>query len=315
VDPIAVAPELVAYNFTLRFLHTAQLPGHLHAEVLEELCDMQFLQRLTANRVINWHPQTTKFVPLRIRADGNCLVHAACAAMWGIQDRDRTVRRALFHGLLSDPGYNQRWKEWERRADLKIGEVACSTQSELREWMQDAAVRHQSEWQRLVEWASQDSASLSNLHVFVLANVLRRPILIAGEDEVSLGGGLSFGNTLRGLYLPLLWEGKDCVKEPICLAHADGHFWALVPCGTKAIAVLPLETAMSEPITVHYVTPEEDPNLLMRRYMEVFELDSSPVLATSLTLNPQPHLEALTTAFIAATQEKPGIHNPGTALH
>ena len=172
-EAIVVARELVRYNFTLKFL-----PPSIHREVLEELCDMGQFDRLTAARVINWHHEAAQLVPLWVRADGNCLLHACCKSMWGIQDSKRTIRRILFHGLLSDPTYSMRWRQWETDSDRRIGQQANMSAGELQEWVAASGERHVGEWEQLVEWAAQDSASLTNLHVFVLANILRRPILV-----------------------------------------------------------------------------------------------------------------------------------------
>ena len=61
------------------------------------------------------------------------------------------------------------------------------TGEQLEEWQTTSAHRREEEWEKLVEWAGSDTASLSSLHVFVLANVLRRPILIFAEPRAQVG--------------------------------------------------------------------------------------------------------------------------------
>merc|ERR1711881_711083 len=89
-DVMHVSREMAGHNFTLKFLHDAKLDRYLHQQILQEICDLPFFHRLNQRLVTNWCSGATQLVPLKIRGDGNCLVHAACAAMWGIQDRDRT---------------------------------------------------------------------------------------------------------------------------------------------------------------------------------------------------------------------------------
>ena len=126
---------------------------------------------MNAARVINWNPHmdrntyhilqplyltdVTGLIPLTIRGDGNCLLNSVhtplvsthsltrfvtlkvCAAMWGIQDRRRTVRTVMLHGLLDDESWNlkKRWAECEARGEIAIGEATCSSAHELREWL------------------------------------------------------------------------------------------------------------------------------------------------------------------------------------
>lgn len=71
---------------------------------------------------------------------------------------------------------------------------------------------------------------LEQIHVFVLAQVIRRPIIIISDTFVRDADGqpiqpLSFG----GLYLPLLEKPDLCEKTPILLTYSNSHFSALVP--------------------------------------------------------------------------------------
>ncbi len=73
---------------------------------------------------------------------------------------------------------------------------------------------------------------LTDIHVFVLANILRRPIIIFGEGEASVGS-VAQECDIFGIYLPLLWGfsplNLDLIhKDPICLSFLYGHFCALV---------------------------------------------------------------------------------------
>eukprot|EP00658_Telonema_sp_P-2_P023600 TRINITY_DN19463_c0_g1_i2.p1 TRINITY_DN19463_c0_g1~~TRINITY_DN19463_c0_g1_i2.p1 ORF type:complete len:280 (+),score=52.75 TRINITY_DN19463_c0_g1_i2:447-1286(+) len=274
---------------------------------MNALCDMPFYDRMNADRVLNWHPDLDRLVPLTIRGDGNCLLNSVCAAMWGIQDRKRTVRTVMLHGLLDDDAWKlrDRWATCEARADLAIGRVACADPSELKEWVTGVHDRLSGEFDMQLRWAEQPSASLCALHVFMLANVLCRPIVVYGP---SLAGGQDGGcvpNDMVGVYLPLLWEScpAHAVREPILLAYDAGHFWALVPLDAQQSAKVPLVGADGSPMELKCLLEGEDREVLIQRWMDVGALQVCDQImevgfAVTCKYNPHPHLSALVSAFV-----------------
>lgn len=110
----------------------------------------------------------------------------------------------------------------------------------------------------------QPGASLEQTHIFVLAHILRRPIIVYGVKYYKSFRGETLGYTRfqgkplslvfwnflvyyfkahcshilkiplwfsslsPGVYLPLLWEQSFCWKSPIALGYTRGHFSALV---------------------------------------------------------------------------------------
>lgn len=76
--------------------------------------------------------------------------------------------------------------------------------------------------------------SLEDIHVFVLAHVLRRAIIIIADQFLYGFGGepiapIPFG----GVYLPLECDPSTCFKSPLVLAFDSAHFSPLVPCDEK----------------------------------------------------------------------------------
>ena len=76
--------------------------------------------------------------------------------------------------------------------------------------------------------------SLEDIHVFVLAHVLRRPIIIIADQFLYGFGGepiapIPFG----GVYLPLECDPSACFKSPLVLAFDSAHFSPLVPSDEK----------------------------------------------------------------------------------
>jgi hypothetical protein len=73
-------------------------------------------------------------------------------------------------------------------------------------------------------------SSLEQIHIFAIAHILRRPIVVYGIKYVKSYRGENLGFArFQGVYLPLLWEQSFCWKNPICLGYTRGHFSALVP--------------------------------------------------------------------------------------
>lgn len=82
--------------------------------------------------------------------------------------------------------------------------------------------------QGLEEGESLDS--LEAIHVYVLANLLCRPIIVIAEEMLRDHEGndiapIPFG----GIYLPLERDPNICYKYPLVLAYETSHFSALVP--------------------------------------------------------------------------------------
>lgn len=76
--------------------------------------------------------------------------------------------------------------------------------------------------------------SLEELHVFVLAHVLRRPIIVVADTILKDSNGealapIPFG----GIYLPLECNPSECHRSPLLLTYDAAHFSALVPMETE----------------------------------------------------------------------------------
>nr|XP_027235977.1 ubiquitin thioesterase zranb1-B-like [Penaeus vannamei] len=130
------------------------------------------------------------------------------------------------------------------------------------------------EWAELICLASQPGAALEQLHIFVLAHILRRPVIVYGVKCVKSFRGEDLGFArFEGVYLPLLWEPSFCWKSPIALGYTRGHFCALVPmepdspenmgagaildAGESQVVFLPLMTQDAKLLPVHFLTQAE----------------------------------------------------------
>lgn len=199
------------------------LPQHLQTQLFDELLDTDVDKELTEEFVINWSVELTENLRSRLyalwnRTAGDCLLDSVLQATWGILDIDNTLRRALSDSLLEARNrFYPKWKEYE------------TVQAHMMNFSLDED-QWQRDWALLLSLASQPGASLEQMHIFALAHILRRPIIVYGVKVVKSfrGESIDFAR-FEGVYLPLLWERSFCSKTPIALGYTRGHFSALVP--------------------------------------------------------------------------------------
>lgn len=147
--------------------------------------------------------------------------------------------------------------------------------------------------------------SLEEIHVFVLAHVLRRPIIVVSDTMLLDFSGepiapIPFG----GIYFPLECPPESCFKCPLLLTYDSAHFSALVACEDerldskkkkpllKAIPVvgpsfelLPIHYAVDPGAEFDWSTLDEIPSIkgkleltmqqklnLLKKYLEIVEL-------------------------------------------
>ena len=71
---------------------------------------------------------------------------------------------------------------------------------------------------------------LEDIHIFVISQIIRRPIIILSDPIIrSLHGHSLAPNTIHGVYLPVLWDPKRCCKSPVVLGYLNSHFVPLLP--------------------------------------------------------------------------------------
>ncbi|XP_026734249.1 ubiquitin thioesterase trabid isoform X2 [Trichoplusia ni] len=272
-----------------------ELPAPIQEQLFSELLDREAQQTLEADPpLINWSLELTVRLGSRLyalwnRSAGDCLPDALCQAAYGVSDRHNTLRAALAESLgAAGRAFYARWAAWERAQAARLH--YAPDEAQLR-----------AEWARLLAAAARPGAALHQLHVFALAHVLRRPVLVYGVDVVNSFRGEALGFArFRGLYLPLLWEPEQCCKAPLCLAYTRGHFSALVPldpdiCRERAgdAAFLPLTDVDGKLLPVHFLTCDEmaDEEGVVRRWVSAC-VTGGGVLAARQALHARPLLQA-----------------------
>uniref|UniRef100_A0A4W4DQT0 ubiquitinyl hydrolase 1 n=1 Tax=Electrophorus electricus TaxID=8005 RepID=A0A4W4DQT0_ELEEL len=275
-----VTGECAREQFPLEMpISTFQLPDlSVYSEDFRTFIERDLIEQSTmvaleqAGRLNWWSTMCTsckKLLPLATTGDGNCLLHAASLGMWGFHDRDLVLRKSLYAMMKSGAereALKRRWR-WQQ-----------TQQNKEEEW--------EREWNELLKLASSEPRthfsksggpsggvdnsedpvyeSLEEFHVFVLAHVLRRPIVVVADTMLRDSGGEAFAPIpFGGLYLPLEVPPQRCHCSPLVLAYDQAHFSALVSMEQRdqqrEQAVIPLTDSEHKLLALHFaVDPGRD---------------------------------------------------------
>lgn len=170
----------------------------------------------------------TGLIPLHADGDGHCLVHAISRCLVGRELFWHALRHALYSHLTANLAqYKELFKEFYEEG----------------------------EWEKIIAEAAPDFQpregevhGLCNIHVFGLANVLRRPVVLL--DSLS---GIQSSGDYSGLFLPAIHPPAECSTadsvtgqihphSPIVVAWSNSgrnHFVPLVPIRGQPLPKLP----------------------------------------------------------------------------
>lgn len=303
-------------GFTLILPSLSDYPSDFQQFVFSRIVAKETQENMEREYCLNWCPNVTKLVPLYTMGDGNCLLHAASLAMWGFQDRDLILRRAVSHAVNDNIQNNTLYQRWKHNREVE-NQQEYGLELEPHQWQQEwQMVRQQTSATAL---SGRNLESLDEFHAFVLANVLRRPIIMYAAPKLrsyETEGTLQKIN-FHGIYLPLLWAPDSCKKDPLPLAYHSGHFSALVVVESAqqyrdGHLLLPLSDYYSQQLPVRFTLPVEDPNSLMMDYLDLVQvpIDGSPyfsrgnIVCAKLTISDVPsYLKPLISGFIDACHE------------
>ncbi|XP_035463401.2 OTU domain-containing protein 7B isoform X2 [Scophthalmus maximus] len=286
-------PDLTVYQDDFR--------GFIERDLIEQ----SMMVALEHAGRLNWWtkvvPNCQSLLPLATSGDGNCLLHAASLGMWGFHDRDLMLRKSLYslmdHGLERE-ALKRRWR-WQQTQQNKESGLVYTEE----EW--------QKEWNELLKLASSEPRihystnctngaessdepvyeSLEEFHVFVLAHVLRRPIVVVADTMLRDSGGEAFAPIpFGGIYLPLEVPAAKCHRSPLVLAYDQAHFSALVSMeqkdSSKEQVVIPLTDSEHKMLPLHFaVDPGKD--------WEWGKDDSDNVMLASVALSLEAKLQML----------------------
>ncbi|KAJ8315296.1 hypothetical protein KUTeg_007446 [Tegillarca granosa] len=242
--------------------------------------DLDMKDDLQRAKVINWCRTAKPLYPVKTTADGNCLLHAVSLALWGIEDDNQFLRRLVYIALAQDVSscFQKRWLLQLRQFNQERPR-GFNFQIDSMDWKR--------EWESVINAASDLQASgpglqytmLESIHLYVVANILKRPIIVLGDNKARTIHGQSIQeNNLLGIYLPLEWSHSDVSRCPIIIGYSFNHFTPLVsqentPDG-RAIDgeyVVPLILSDQTQIPLKFLLANEEPlaHELLRQYLKI----------------------------------------------
>ncbi|XP_056422626.1 tumor necrosis factor alpha-induced protein 3 isoform X2 [Hyla sarda] len=269
------------HRYTIELFMICQFCTRFREILLKTLFDRSMQVELESHKKLNACKEVKKLAPLRTNGDGNCLMHATSMYMWGVQDTDLVLRKTLHDVLKTTDTRNFKFR-WQ----LECVKSTVFQQTELRydtrNWDE--------EWEHVVSMASTDTSightglqysCLEEIHIFVLASILRRTIIVLADNMFrSLESGSSFSPlNVGGIYLPLHWPAQECYKYPIVLGYDSQHFAPLVTIKDtgpeiRAVPLVFSEKGRFEDMKVHFLTDYEEKSRekLLKEYLHVLEV-------------------------------------------
>ncbi|XP_069582057.1 tumor necrosis factor alpha-induced protein 3 isoform X2 [Ranitomeya imitator] len=269
------------HRFTIELFMICQFCTRFREILQKTLFNRSMQVALESHKKLNACKEVKKLAPLRTHGDGNCLMHSASMYMWGVQDTDLVLRKTLHNVLKTTDTRNFKFR-WQ----LDCVKSTVFQQTELRydtrNWDE--------EWEHLVNMASTDTSvghsglqynCLEEIHIFVLANILRRSIIVIADNVFrSMESGSSFSPlNVAGVYLPLHWPAQECYRYPIILGYDSQHFAPLVTMKDtgpeiRAVPLVLNEKGRFEDMKVHFLTDHEEQSRekLIKEYLHVLEV-------------------------------------------
>ncbi|KAM5164548.1 tumor necrosis factor alpha-induced protein 3 isoform 1-T1 [Mantella aurantiaca] len=269
------------HRFTIELFMICHFCTKFREILQKSLFDRSMQVALESHKRLNACKEVKRLVPLRTNGDGNCLMHAASMYMWGVQDTDLLLRKTLQEVLRTSDTRNFKFR-WQLESVKSSEFIQTGLRYDTRNWDE--------EWEYMVRMASTEPSMgqnglqyncLEEIHIFVLVNILRRPIIVLSDYVVrSLESGSSFSPlNVSGIYLPLHWPAQECYKYPIILGYENQHFAPLVTMMDTGpeIRAVPLVFNVSgryEDMKVHFLTDHEEKSKdkLLKEYLHVLQI-------------------------------------------
>ena len=273
--------------------------------------------------ILNWNNEFSHLTPLQTSGDGNCLLHAVSIGMWGVHDRELILRNALhqtLNGAASDK-FKERWI-FETKTKNNALEYSEETINILWKELQESS----SSVPVVNDFGKVNFQYLEQLHIFVLAHIIRRPIIVYSEQRMDisnyqLGSSsvlIADDERMDGIYLPLLWPTEVCRKDPLALSFHSSHFASVVSSVQnqnvedteirgEVVSKFPLVYENFSPINIRFLT-EEEKNIpkddFLLRWMNIEYTPSKILVAKQVASDPSNFISRLLSKYIQNAQNR-----------
>lgn len=282
---------MLFHSYSVLLIPLDRYPDEFRHLYSDAIFDLDMKDDLERSNVINWCRTVRTLYPVKTTADGNCLANAVSQALWGIEDSEAFLRRLLYVTMTTDPRgrCKRRWLTQQRYATEEIGMgLRLNTDQYNNEW--DAVIRATTDIGN-VENQGIPYTFLESIHLYILANILRRPIILLADSRArNLLGESMQENDIGGIYLPLEWNHAECQKNPIVLGYNMNHFAPLIGQenanndNTNKSYACPIVTHELQSLKLHFLLPGEESNAiqLLMRYLKIEEVVHTDKMSTIL---------------------------------
>ena len=171
-----------------------------------KLLDLNIIKCLKDTNNYFFSKDYINLYPIFTLPDGNCLFHAIAIQIYGIPDINLDLKNLLLHFIQSQKDRIKEYWNIEIERSYKILNI------ELNQNIIDT------EWKYELKCIFSKNAHQGLLSIFLLANIIRRAIIIVSSHE----------NELEGLYLPFLIDFKLYNKNPIFIYYHNNHFTTMM---------------------------------------------------------------------------------------
>jgi hypothetical protein len=223
IDLLGVCGFYILTNneYVLRFypLH-ATLASWLYDETMGPISDNTNNSGMPV--IVNKNNERKRVGPLyamSTTADGNCLLHAISICLWGVEDSNSGPRSqsevSIIRSALKDFMIANReflfihYKAAEKRFDaVMLGGIETPESEYVKQFDNEIA------------FLDDNRCYLSALHVYCMANMLRRPIIVYANPNPN--------GIMRGIYTPTMFPPQKTYPFPLTLIWMGNHFTAVL---------------------------------------------------------------------------------------
>lgn len=158
-----------------------------------------------------------ELLPIITKTDGNCLCHAASLFMYGHQDIQLELRGKLYEHMMKhkDAFF---WAYLSYQDELNKSLFEIEFELSFKDW--------QDEFEGVLSYTKPSPENIQKclepIHIFALADLLGRTIIVYGKSEID-GNPSNF----PGFYIPCMREKPTLFMNPILMVYDQGHIRAL----------------------------------------------------------------------------------------
>ncbi|KAI1726113.1 ubiquitin thioesterase ZRANB1 [Ditylenchus destructor] len=223
--------KTTAHNMEVMKILMRPSPGIPPTYVFVDCYDMLNMSSSNASNVVG---RPASFL-MKNRAGAHSLCDAVFQTMYGVCDRFNILRGALKYTMIrSAHFFKPRWRD----QCIRIARDCGVTMEE-----EDL----ENDWEETMNAVASDDECLGPIHIWALAHVVCRPIVVVPMNEPidleqleqpyehrkqetnhAKSQRKQFSHICEGIYLPVLWGSQPISRSPLVVAFRNGLFYAVI---------------------------------------------------------------------------------------